>query len=224
MSVIDSAKSSPTVVADAITGSGPKGALLRFYMDGCGHCKNMDPVWKECATKLDAPVVDIEAKDIQKVRDVLKTLVQSKGGFPQIFKVNDKGEAEGPEFAGDRNVTDIVNFFTGKSGDTPSETSSDTPSEDGGQTGGGRRRRTRRRSRRGDKKSRKGNKKSRKSGKKSSKSGKKSRNLRKKRTLRRKKLGGLGEGWKNADRTPSKTRSGLAYIPAVAPPPHWARK
>ena len=177
MSVIDSATSSPAKVADAITGSGPKGALLRFYMDGCGHCKNMDPVWKECAKKLDAPVVDIEAKDIQKVRDILKTLVQSKGGFPQIFKVNDKGEANGPEFTGERNITDIVSFFTGESGDTPSETSSETPaetpSEDDGQTGGGRRRRTRRRSRRGGKKSRKGNKKSKKGSKKSAKKSKK---------------------------------------------------
>jgi len=173
MSVIDSATSSPAKVADAITGSGPKGALLRFYMDGCGHCKNMDSVWKECAKKLDAPVVDIEAKDIQKVRDILKTLVQSKGGFPQIFKVNDKGEAEGTEFTGERNLTDIVNFFTGESDDTPSETSSDTPSEDDGQTGGGRRRRTRRRSRKGGKKSKKGSKKSKKGGKKSAKKSKK---------------------------------------------------
>ncbi len=80
---------------------GKKGKVIYYYMNGCPHCEEMDPVWAEFIKKSEVKAYDvdkIESKDSRKPADVV--------AFPTIHMVDAAGKVK--EYEGPRTVEGLI--------------------------------------------------------------------------------------------------------------------
>lgn len=100
------------VVAESfeeIVNAPDKDVLIEFYAPWCGHCKNLEPKYRELAEQLyDDPNIvitkmDASANDVPEGYDVQ--------GFPTIY-FSQAGKKDQPKlYEGAREVKDFVNFL-----------------------------------------------------------------------------------------------------------------
>lgn len=80
---------------------GSKGKVFYYYMNGCPHCEDFDPVWAEFIKK-DAvkayQVEKIEANDPKKPKEVT--------GFPTVHMIDANGKVK--EYTGPRTVDGLL--------------------------------------------------------------------------------------------------------------------
>ncbi|KAJ6319929.1 hypothetical protein OIU78_015345 [Salix suchowensis] len=91
-----------------------KDVLIEFYAPWCGHCKNLAPTYEKVATAFryekDVVVANLDA-------DKHKDLAEKYGvsGYPTL-KFFPKGNKDGEEYEGGRDLDDFVAFINEKSG------------------------------------------------------------------------------------------------------------
>ncbi|GAB4835753.1 hypothetical protein Ancab_000663 [Ancistrocladus abbreviatus] len=91
-----------------------KDVLVEFYAPWCGHCKALAPTYEKVATafKLEEDVV-IANVDADKYKDLAEKYGVS--GFPTL-KFFPKGNKDGEEYEGGRDLDDFVGFLNEKCG------------------------------------------------------------------------------------------------------------
>ncbi|KAL9435577.1 hypothetical protein AB3S75_021783 [Citrus x aurantiifolia] len=91
-----------------------KDVLVEFYAPWCGHCKNLAPTYEKVAAAFkledDVVVANLDA-------DTYKDLAEKYGvsGFPTL-KFFPKGNKDGEEYGGGRDLEDFVSFINEKCG------------------------------------------------------------------------------------------------------------
>uniref|UniRef100_A0A672KLP6 Protein disulfide-isomerase A3 n=1 Tax=Sinocyclocheilus grahami TaxID=75366 RepID=A0A672KLP6_SINGR len=94
---------------DEIVNDPEKDVLVEFYAPWCGHCKNLEPVYKELGEKLsgDPNIViakmDATANDVPPNYDVQ--------GFPTIYFVPSGQKDQPQRYEGGREVSDFITFL-----------------------------------------------------------------------------------------------------------------
>uniref|UniRef100_A0A6Q2Y3M6 Protein disulfide-isomerase A3 n=1 Tax=Esox lucius TaxID=8010 RepID=A0A6Q2Y3M6_ESOLU len=101
-----------TVVAenfDAIVNSEDKDVMIEFYAPWCGHCKSLEPKWKELGEKLanDPSIViakmDATANDVPSQYEVR--------GFPTIYFAAAGQKMSPKKYEGGREVSDFISYL-----------------------------------------------------------------------------------------------------------------
>uniref|UniRef100_A0A8C7DCP1 Protein disulfide-isomerase n=1 Tax=Oncorhynchus kisutch TaxID=8019 RepID=A0A8C7DCP1_ONCKI len=101
-----------TVVAenfDAIVNEEDKDVLIEFYAPWCGHCKSLEPKWKELGEKLSSDPNIVIAKMDATANDVPSQY--EVRGFPTIF-FSPAGQKMSPKkYEGGREVSDFISYL-----------------------------------------------------------------------------------------------------------------
>uniref|UniRef100_A0AAZ3P462 Protein disulfide-isomerase A3 n=1 Tax=Oncorhynchus tshawytscha TaxID=74940 RepID=A0AAZ3P462_ONCTS len=101
-----------TVVAenfDAIVNEEDKDVLIEFYAPWCGHCKSLEPKWKELGEKLSSDPNIVIAKMDATANDVPSQY--EVRGFPTIF-FSPAGQKMSPKkYEGGREVSDFMSYL-----------------------------------------------------------------------------------------------------------------
>jgi len=88
-----------------------KDVLVKFYAPWCGHCKKLEPVWRELAEK----TADIEDLVIAKFDSTANEVSNLEiRGYPTL-KFFPKDNKAGVAYEGDREVADFLKYFGEKS-------------------------------------------------------------------------------------------------------------
>lgn len=102
---------------DSVVKSG-KNVFIEFYAPWCGHCKRLEPVWTELATKfkdvdnLTVAKMDATANDVPDPEFDVK-------GFPTLYFVQSSGKIS--KYEGGRTLEDLAKFVEEKAGIAPTE-------------------------------------------------------------------------------------------------------
>jgi len=91
-----------------------KDVLFEMYAPWCGHCKNLEPVYKELAEKLKDNSNIVIAKMDATANDVSNGKYQASG-FPTIFYAPAKNKENPITFSGERTVKGFTDFLKEKS-------------------------------------------------------------------------------------------------------------
>ncbi|XP_064846163.1 protein disulfide-isomerase A3-like [Oncorhynchus masou masou] len=101
-----------TVVAenfDAVVNEEDKDVLIEFYAPWCGHCKSLEPKWKELGEKLSSDPNIVIAKMDATANDVPSQY--EVRGFPTIF-FSPAGQKMSPKkYEGGREVSDFISYL-----------------------------------------------------------------------------------------------------------------
>lgn len=85
-----------------------KPLIILYYMNGCGHCDNFKPVWKECCNQLKTTdgimPGEIEYSNI----NILPKNLQNVMGFPTVQVIEKRKIVA--EYEGNRTKDDVLNF------------------------------------------------------------------------------------------------------------------
>lgn len=84
--------------------------LLEFYAPWCGHCKNLEPVYKELAQKLKGEESVIIAKIDATANDFPRDVFPVQG-YPSIFWVPANDKKNPKKYSGDRDVKSFIDFI-----------------------------------------------------------------------------------------------------------------
>uniref|UniRef100_A0A673ZFZ7 Protein disulfide-isomerase n=1 Tax=Salmo trutta TaxID=8032 RepID=A0A673ZFZ7_SALTR len=101
-----------TVVAenfDAIVNNEEKDVLIEFYAPWCGHCKSLEPKWKELGEKLSSDPNIVIAKMDATANDVPSQY--EVRGFPTIFFAPAGQKMSPKKYEGAREVSDFVSYL-----------------------------------------------------------------------------------------------------------------
>uniref|UniRef100_A0A8C7S581 Protein disulfide-isomerase n=1 Tax=Oncorhynchus mykiss TaxID=8022 RepID=A0A8C7S581_ONCMY len=101
-----------TVVAenfDAIVNNEEKDVLIEFYAPWCGHCKSLEPKWKELGEKLSSDPNIVIAKMDATANDVPSQY--EVRGFPTIFFAPAGQKMSPKKYEGAREVSDFISYL-----------------------------------------------------------------------------------------------------------------
>ena len=77
--------------------------VIKFYAPWCGHCKTLEPIYKEASNKTTHQFAEVNCDDEPELARMCNI-----EGFPTIKKLSIK------EFKGDRNVNNLIAFAESK--------------------------------------------------------------------------------------------------------------
>lgn len=92
---------------------GKRPIFVKFYMDGCPHCENMKPAWRELENELisnytgDFTIMNVNARALNNIDNPIVRDIQ---GFPTIFMINKDGRKMA-DYDGDRSKKDMLTFI-----------------------------------------------------------------------------------------------------------------
>ncbi|NWI40976.1 PDIA3 isomerase, partial [Picathartes gymnocephalus] len=102
---------------DEIVNAQDKDVLIEFYAPWCGHCKNLEPKYKELGEKLSKDPNIIIAKMDATANDVPSPY--EVRGFPTIYFAP-AGKKQSPKkYEGGREVTDFISYLKREATNTP---------------------------------------------------------------------------------------------------------
>ena len=83
--------------------------FVKYYMDGCGHCQDLEPIWEmiEYSIKLNYPVSDVLITQLN-AEYMYEANIPNVEGFPTISIINNNNKVD---FTGNRTKEDILQFF-----------------------------------------------------------------------------------------------------------------
>lgn len=95
--------------------------LIKYYAPWCGHCKKLEPIYKDLAAKYNIPNSDVLiAKFDATMNDVPLEVTDLIQGFPTL-KFHRKSATGSVHYAGDRNLDTLIEFIeTHRGGDDAS--------------------------------------------------------------------------------------------------------
>lgn len=94
---------------DEIVNDDSKDVLIEFYAPWCGHCKNLEPKYKELGEKLSDDDNIVIAKMDATANDVPSPFQVS--GFPTIYWAPAGGKDNPKKYQGGREVTDFLDYI-----------------------------------------------------------------------------------------------------------------
>lgn len=100
---------------DEIVNNPEKDVLIEFYAPWCGHCKNLEPKYKELGEKFQAVENIVIAKMDATANDSPPQYEVS--GFPTIYWAPKNGKDKPEKYSGGREVSDFVDFIKRKASD-----------------------------------------------------------------------------------------------------------
>jgi len=94
---------------DTIVGDKSKDVLIEFYAPWCGHCKSLEPIYKELGSKMKKLSPDVViAKMDSTANDKMPGYEVS--GFPTIFFAPKNAKDKPISYSGDRSLDDLEKF------------------------------------------------------------------------------------------------------------------
>ncbi|XP_078539409.1 protein disulfide-isomerase A3 [Lissotriton helveticus] len=110
---------------DDIVNDDSKDVLIEFYAPWCGHCKNLEPKYKELGEKLSADPNIVIAKMDATANDVPSPY--EVRGFPTIF-FSPAGQKQNPKkYEGGREISDFISYLTKEATNPPNIKEDDKP-------------------------------------------------------------------------------------------------
>ncbi|KAJ1180173.1 hypothetical protein NDU88_005397 [Pleurodeles waltl] len=110
---------------DEIVNEESKDVLIEFYAPWCGHCKNLEPKYKELGEKLSADPNIVIAKMDATANDVPSPY--EVRGFPTIF-FSPAGQKQNPKkYEGGREISDFISYLKKEATNPPNIKEDDQP-------------------------------------------------------------------------------------------------
>lgn len=88
------------------------GGVAKFYLPGCGHCRDMAPAWDALEghpALVNTPVLILDVHS-DAIPHIKSDAANSIAGFPTIVEVLPGGK-KGREYTGDRSTEDLARFI-----------------------------------------------------------------------------------------------------------------
>lgn len=84
--------------------------LTYVYMDGCGHCREFDPTWREFVKTYRTALSD-SGVSVRRIRNDNKDATDlARHGYPTVVLLSSSGDFAQTTFEGQRTVSGLANF------------------------------------------------------------------------------------------------------------------